>query len=83
MTFTELLQTVLYLLCDPERMGTYVPVGLQNAADVARMAICSRSAARKMSARDDQYSVESLVVERLSTSKVSKDELVRFVESRV
>ena len=62
-------------------MGSYIQVGLQNSAEVARVEICSRCGARKMSARDDQSPAESRGVSRFSRLKVSKDELVRFVEA--
>jgi hypothetical protein len=62
-------------------MGFYVQLGLQNSADVARVEICSRCGARKMSARDNHSPVEGRGVSRFSTLKVSKDDLVRFVEA--
>jgi hypothetical protein len=62
-------------------MGSYVQVGLQNSADVARVEICGRCGARKMSARDDQSPVERRGVSRFSTLKVSKDEFIRLVEA--
>jgi EF hand len=62
-------------------MGSYSQVGLQNAADVARVEICGRCGARRMSARDDPSPVESRGVSRFSTLRISKDEFVRFVEA--
>jgi hypothetical protein len=62
-------------------MGSYVQVGLQNSTDVARVEICGRCGARKMSERDDQSPVERRGVSRFSTLKVSKDEFIRLVEA--
>jgi hypothetical protein len=61
-------------------MGSYIQVGLEHAAEIARVEICGRCGARKTNARDHAFL--SLPAGRFSTLKVTKDEFVRLVEAQ-
>jgi hypothetical protein len=60
-------------------MGSYIQVGLEHAAEIARVEICGRCGARKTNARDHAFL--PLPARRFSTLKVTKDEFVRLVEA--
>jgi hypothetical protein len=62
-------------------MGSYVQVGLEQAAEIARVEICGRCGARKTSARDHAFLPPASRARRFSTLKVTKDEFVRLVEA--